>query len=259
MLRLDGWCRTRVSGVVGTTVLGQLHHLDPRSVWSREATDFTPWLAEHLEQLGAVLGMDLELIGREAAVGEFAADLVARDLNRDRVVIIENQLNPTDHTHLGQLITYAAGLDAGAIVWVSPQLREEHRQALDWLNRQTESDFFGVALELVRIDSSLPAINFRLAAFANNWSRRIKHTPENRSDRGTGYQEFFQALIDELREKHRFTSQRAAQPQNWVHFAAGGRWNPLWRDFLDLRASGRAVHRCQQRRPEFRDFRDPGA
>jgi hypothetical protein len=77
--------------------LGQLSRIDPRTVWSHEATKFTPWLAENLNQLGHVLGMDLELIRREASIGDFSADLVARDLNRDRLVIIENQLNPTDH------------------------------------------------------------------------------------------------------------------------------------------------------------------
>ena len=117
--------------------LGTLLRIDPREVWVHEASRFTPWLADNLDQLGRVLGMDLELIRREASVGDFSADLVARDLNRDCVVIIENQLEATDHRHLGQLITYAAGLDAGAVVWVSPQLREEHRQALDWLNRRS--------------------------------------------------------------------------------------------------------------------------
>jgi hypothetical protein len=206
--------------------LGQLSRIDPREVWVNEATRFTPWLAENLNRLGTVLGMDLELIRREAAVGDFAADLVARDLNRDRIVIIENQLEPTDHRHLGQLITYAAGLDADAVVWVSPILREEHRQALDWLNRRSEStvEFFGVALELIQIDQSLPAINFRLAAFPNDWGRRTKEEtakPDDLSERRASYQTFFQALIDELRDKYRFTNQRVAQPQNWVHFSAG--------------------------------------
>lgn len=190
---------------------------------SREATNFTPWLAENLDQLGPVLGMDLELIRREASVGDFSADLVARDLNRDRVVVIENQLNPTDHTHLGQLITYAAGLDAGAVVRVSPQLREEHCQALDWLNRRLGSslEFFGVAIEVIQIGSSLPAVNFRLAAFPNDWGRQVKGRPDNLSGRRTAYQVYFQSLIDALRDKHRFTNARTRQPQNWHHFPSG--------------------------------------
>jgi hypothetical protein len=143
-------------------------------------------------------------------------------LNRDRIVIIENQLHPTDHTHLGQLITYAAGLDAGAVVWVSPQLREEHRQALDWLNRRLGSsiEFFGVALEVIKVDTSLPAVNFRLAAFPNDWGRRVK-VDGSLSGRRAAYQAFFQSLIDELREKHRFTNARAGLPQNWYTFSTG--------------------------------------
>jgi hypothetical protein len=205
--------------------LGRLMRIDPRTVWSSEARRFTPWLADNLDQLAQVLGMDLELIRREASVGDFFADLLVRDVNRDRVVIIENQLEPTDHRHLGQLITYAAGLDAGAIVWVSPQLRDEHRQALDWLNRRSESDleFFGVALDLIQVDGSLPAVDFRLAAFPNNWGRRTKAGAKQEavSDRRSDYQAFFQQLIDALRDQHRFTDQRAAQPQNWTHFSAG--------------------------------------
>lgn len=199
--------------------LGQLARLDPRQLWQREAFDFTPWLAGNLGLLGQALGMDLELVGRESAVGTFSADIVARDLNRDRVVLIENQLKGTDHGHLGQLITYAAGLDATTIVWISPEMREEHRQALDWLNRRTDSEteFFGVVLELLQIDRSRPAVNFRLVAFPNTWGRRGPPP----TDRQKAYQQFFQRLIDELRDKHRFTNARAAQPANWYSFAAG--------------------------------------
>jgi hypothetical protein len=202
--------------------VARLAKLDPRSVWRNEAFDFTPWLADNLDLLGEVLGMDLEAADREAPVGEFAADIVARDLNRDRIVIIENQLEPTDHAHLGQLITYAAGFDAAVVVWLSRELRDEHRQALDWLNRRGggDTEFFGVVLELVQIDKSRPAVNFRLAAFPNAWSRETRGRPKL-SDKRAAYQAFFQALIDELRTKHRFTNARVGQPQNWYSFATG--------------------------------------
>ena len=150
--------------------LGTLSKLDPRESWPNEAQDFTPWLAEHLDMLGETLQMDLELVDRENAIGDFAADIVARDLGADRIVVIENQLEPTNHRHLGQLITYAAGLDAGAVIWISTEIRDEHRQALDWLNRHAESatQFFGVVVELLRIDDSKPAPSFRPVAFPNN-------------------------------------------------------------------------------------------
>lgn len=106
-----------------------LERVDPRSVWQGEAGDFTPWLTDHLAVLGEALGMDLELVEREAPVGGFSADIVARDTNRDRILIIENQLEATDHGHLGQLITSAAGLDAAAVVWLRRSVRDEHRQA----------------------------------------------------------------------------------------------------------------------------------
>lgn len=125
--------------------LGQLKTLPLRSAWSNEATNFTPWLADHLELLDEVLGTDLELQDREATVGSFSLDLLAKDLGTGRLVIIENQLDTTDHDHLGKVLTYAAGFDAGTIVWVAESFRDEHRQALDWLNQRTDSDthFFG--------------------------------------------------------------------------------------------------------------------
>jgi hypothetical protein len=202
--------------------LGKLEHVDPRSVWDSEAGSFTPWLADQLPLLGTALGLDLELVQVERAVGDFACDIEARETGTNRPVIIENQLEATDHRHLGQLLTYAGGLDAAVIVWISPEIREEHRQALDWLNRHTDDqiDFFGVMLELVRIDESKPAAQFRPVAFPNAWSKGGTVKAEV-SERGAAYQQFFQPLFDELREKHKFTNARAAQPQNWYAFRSG--------------------------------------
>jgi hypothetical protein len=204
--------------------LGRLSRIDPHEVWKSEAGDFTPWLAENLDHLAEVLGLELELTQREVSVGDFSVDVVAHDLGRDRVVIIENQLEPTDHTHLGQIITYAAGLDAGVVIWISAQFREEHRQALDWLNRLHEghTEFFGVVVELLRVDESKPAVNFRLVAFPNR-SRNATPPSDEISPKRAAYQQFFQRLLDELREKHKFTNARAAQPQNWYTFSSGMR------------------------------------
>jgi hypothetical protein len=199
--------------------LGTLEHLEPRTLWAHEAHDFTPWLAGNLNLLAEALGLDLEYVQAEAAVGSFNADITARDTGRDRQVIIENQLEPTDHGHLGQLITYAAGLDAAVIVWISPEVREEHRQAIDWLNRHTSEkiEFFAISL-----DDSKPAVVFRLAASPNPWSKPISssQTPEI-SSRESAYQEFFQGVVDELREKHQFTNAKKAQPQGWYAFTSG--------------------------------------
>jgi hypothetical protein len=207
------------------TVLGRLEHIDPRSVWQHEAHDFTPWLAENIAMLGEVLGMDLEVTQRERSVGSFSVDIEARELGRDRVVVIENQLETTDHSHLGQLITYAAGLEAGVVVWVCREFRDEHRVALDWLNRGSggASQFFGVVLEVLRIGESAPAANLRLVASPVDWTPQLPQPASDGeiSDKRVAYREFFQGLIDELREKHRFTNARAGQPQNWYSFASG--------------------------------------
>jgi hypothetical protein len=206
--------------------LGTLTRIDPREVWKNEAADFTPWLAKNLDRLGDVLGLDLELTQQEANVGDFSVDLLARDLGRNRLVIIENQLEQTDHAHLGQIITYAAGRDASVVVWISRHFRDEHRDALDWLNRlhEGQTDFFGVVIELLQVDGSKPALNFRLVAYPNQWSRESSSTPAGElSPKRVAYQTFFQGLLDELREKHKFTNARAAQPQNWYTFSSGVR------------------------------------
>lgn len=204
--------------------LGKLQSIDPRTLWPMEAKDFTPWLAANLGLLGEALGLDLELVRMEAPVGSFACDIEARDTGSGRRVIIENQLSATDHGHLGQLITYAAGLDAGVIVWIAPEVREEHREAIDFLNRHTREtvDFFMIALEVISISGSPPAVVFRLAASPNAWAKTAAASASKTlTDKTVAYQEFYQGLMDELREKHKFTNAKAAQPQSWYAFSSG--------------------------------------
>ena len=207
--------------------LAKIERVDLREAWPNEARDFTPWLAQNIAELGEALGMDLELQQTEAAVGGYSLDVLATDLNQNRPVIIENQLEATNHDHLGKLLTYAAGYEANVIVWLTKEFRDEHRQALDWLNRRTDKDteFFGVVVELLKIDGSRPAPQFRTVATPNDWRKeaaaKVRGDVPVASVRGERYREFFQPLIDTLREKHKFTNVRKAQPQNWYSFSAG--------------------------------------
>ncbi len=155
--------------------LGRLSKVDLRDTWKSEARDFTPWLAqeENLVLLGDVLGIDLELEAVEQSVGPFRADILCKDTLSEDWVLVENQLERTDHTHLGQLITYAAGLNAVTIVWIAARAAEEHRAACDWLNEITANEvrFFLLEVELWRIGDSPAAPKFNVVSKPNDWSR----------------------------------------------------------------------------------------
>jgi hypothetical protein len=201
--------------------LGRLEPLDPRQVWPNEAHDFTPWLLDNVDTLAEALGLDIELTAAEQPVGEFALDLVGRDLTNDCVLIVENQLSPTDHGHLGQLITYAAGTDAHTIVWLSPTFREEHRQALDYLNALGGEDarFFGVQIGVVRIQNSRPAPLFNLRAQPNDWHAQVA-ADAKRTSKQAGkaplYQAFWTRFLERVHTEHPgWTNSRKPQTVNW--------------------------------------------
>ncbi len=158
--------------------LGRLAKVELREAWIGEATDFTPWLAqpENIALLGEAIGIDLEVESQEKSVGPFRADILCRDTTDRHFVLIENQLERTDHTHLGQLLTYAAGLDAVTIVWLAARFTDEHRAALDWLNRATTAgiNFFGLEIELWRIGDSPFAPKFNVVSKPNDWTRAVR-------------------------------------------------------------------------------------
>lgn len=216
---------------------GEIEEVSLTEVWKNEATDFTPWLARNVDALGAVLGLELELVRTEAAVGGFSCDILAKDLGANRLVIIENQIKPTDHDHLGKLITYASGLGGEAIVWVAKKLRDEHRQAIEWLNERTRSgtDFWGVEIKVIRIGDSKPAFQFQVVAapFEVETSQPAPPDPPGEESLSELYRRYFQSLIDELRDVHHFTNARTAQPQNYYAFASGAAGLPFVATFAN--------------------------
>ena len=207
--------------------LAKIEEVDLRKAWPNEAADFTPWLAKNLSQLGSTLGLeDLELQGLEVPVGGFSLDILANDRSEGNVVI-ENQLEATDHDHLGKLLTYAASsTDVNVMVWIAKEFRDEHRAALDFLNDRTNKNtkFFGVIVELWEIDGSRPAPNFKIVSAPNDWSKETKSQGGELSERSKKYQVFFQPLMDKLREDPQFTSARRvrrALAQSWCSFSTG--------------------------------------
>lgn len=163
---------------MATKELGRLERVDVRECWTHEQLDFTPWLSrpENVALLGDALGLDLQFDKSEVQVGPFRADLLCREREEDRCVLVENQLEGTDHSHLGQVLTYAAGLEAACVVWISTDFRPEHRAALDWLNNMTVAglDFFGLQLEAWRIGTSAPAPRFTVVSKPNDWKKEVR-------------------------------------------------------------------------------------
>lgn len=159
--------------------LGKLKEIkDLRRVWPHEALDFTPWLAEdeNLALLSDAVGLEITVDETESSVGDFNVDIYAVETGTDRKIIIENQLEDTNHDHLGKLITYASGKSADIIIWVVKRAREEHRAAIEWLNNHTDEDiaFFLVEIKLYQIGSSEIAVKFEVVEKPNDWTKEIK-------------------------------------------------------------------------------------
>ena len=163
--------------------LKQLTPVDLNKVWETEPQHFTPWLAreENLTLLGNALGMELQLEGQEINVGDFRADILCKNTEDDSWVLIENQLEATDHKHVGQLLTYAAGLDAYTVIWIAKTFRSEHCAMLDWQNRITDERyrFFGIEMKVWQIGDSDRAAQFDIVSSPNDWSRGVSRDTQN--------------------------------------------------------------------------------
>ena len=210
--------------------LDRLKKISLKEIWDNEAQDFTPWLAEekNLELLSETIRTPLELEAQEKDVGPFRADILCKNTEDDSWVLIENQIDKTDHKHIGQLLTYASGLQAVTIVWIASKFTEEHRAALDWLNKITDDDFrfFGLEIELWTIGNSPAAPKFNIVSKPNNWSKTISQAAKNISEgiesetKAMQYR-YWQGLIDYLENNGSKLRTQDPRPRHWQTFAVG--------------------------------------
>ena len=189
------------------TDIGTLDSVNLREVWQNEAADFTPWLADNLDSLGDALQMeiDTEDVDTEVSVGKYSADILCRDASDNSRIVIENQFGSTNHDHLGKLLTYASGLDSDpplrSVIWISETFNDEHRSTLDWLNRisHDETRFFGVTIELLKIEGSKPAPRFNIVVSPNDWTKTVRASSSGEvSDLKRQYYQFWNDLRDYL-------------------------------------------------------------
>jgi hypothetical protein len=205
--------------------LGRLEKVDLRKEFSSEAGDFSPWLAqdENLQLLGEAVGLNLELEAREKEVGPFRADLLCKDTANDSWVLIENQFGRTDHTHLGQILTYTAGLEAVTVIWIAEKFTEEHRAALDWLNERTDDEinFFGLEMELWRIGNSSAAPKFNIISKPNDWTRSVQQAAKGGLTDNKRIQLAFWVAFRDYMEEHSSIRCPKPSPQHWMNHSIG--------------------------------------
>jgi len=210
------------------TDLGKLKKIELRKAWNHEASDFTKWLAqeENLAELSNELGIDdIKVIQTEANAGNFKIDILAEEEQTSNKIIIENQLEKTDHSHLGQILTYASSQDARYIVWVAKEIREEHKQAIDWLNEHTDEDigFFAVQIELWQIGDSKLAPKFNIISKPNEWAKAIKQTvtKSKLTDTKVMQYNFWNYFKEYAKENSKKLRLRKTYPQHWYDLSIG--------------------------------------
>lgn len=208
-------------------MLDKLKKVELRTGWKHEAHDFTNWMAEeeNLNLLGDEIGFDISLIQTEAKVGSFNVDILAEEANSGNKIIIENQLENTNHDHLGKIITYASGYDAKVVVWVVKNAREEHRQAIDWLNENTteEIGFYLLEIELWQIGNSLPAPKFEIISRPNDWVKAVKSSTGSSelTDTKIKQLEFWNLFKDFAKQNNTTLRFQKSYPQHWTIISIG--------------------------------------
>ncbi|MCR5813802.1 MAG: DUF4268 domain-containing protein [Desulfovibrio sp.] len=210
------------------TKLGRLEEIqDLRGVWADEARYLTPWLAqdENIAILSDAIGIDITVDETESPVGDFSADILATETVTGRKIIIENQLESTDHEHLGKLITYASGKSADVVIWIVKRAREEHRSAIEWLNSHTDDTvgFFLCEIKLFRIGESDPAVKFEVIEKPNDWTKEIKksgNTSETKQQRYDYWAAFNEYAFRDSRFSKNF-NRRKPSFDHWMDFSMG--------------------------------------
>lgn len=205
--------------------LGNIITLNPREVWKNEEYDFTPWLAKNIDSLSEVIGIPIYVEETEKRVGKYELDIYGKVAGSNDIVVIENQLESSDHKHLGQLITYASGLDAAIVIWVTPKINDEHKQAIEWLNEISNEDtsFFLIRPEIIKIDDSLPAAKFHLEAGPNDFERTIKSIVNHGERKSHQIRRVFWSELIEYCKDNDFSwgANRRTTKDHWLSFAVG--------------------------------------
>ena len=207
--------------------LSKLNKVELRDVWGHEALDFTSWLAqqENLDALSEEVGVDIKLVKTEANVGKFSVDILAEEEATGRKIIIENQLEDTNHDHLGKIITYASGYDAEIIIWIVRDVRDEHQKAIEWLNEHTDENisFFLIKIELWQIEGSNPAPRFDIMVSPNEWAKAIKTNPTNGDLTDTNLQqlEFWNRFKNYVRTNDTQIRLQTPRPHHWYDVSMG--------------------------------------
>ena len=208
------------------TNLGTLKEItDLRSIWPHEALNFTPWVAENVDLLADAVGLDITVDETESSVGDFNVDIYASETGTDRKIIIENQLEDTDHDHLGKLITYASGKGADVVIWVVKHAREEHKAAVEWLNNHTDDNigFFLCEIKLFQIGDSQIAPAFTVVERPNDWTKEIRKTASANSTQQQRL-EYWQAFNDYAFSDANFSrifNKRKPTTDHWMDFSIG--------------------------------------
>ena len=200
---------------------------DLRTVWPHEALDFTPWLAQddNITLLADAIVIDITVDETESSVGDFNVDIFASETGTDRKIIIENQLEDTNHDHLGKLITYASGKSADIVIWVVKQAREEHKAAIEWLNNHTDDSvgFFLCEIKLYRIGNSEPAVKFEVIEKPNDWTKEIKKSESINETQQLRY-DYWVAFEDYAFKNPTFAKnfkKRKPSKNHWLNFSIG--------------------------------------